>query len=113
ATVAIMGEVRRRDGTRLAVFSDERIGGGWGNVAALDNAKLRVGNSLADMITHDAYRGGRPGSPGFIARKAPEESTGPTRTSTDRLRDLEAAKEQNLLSDEEYREKRKAILGDF
>ena len=114
ATVAVMGEVRHGDGTRVATFSDERIGGGWGNRGALENAWRRVGNSVSDMIFRGQYRGGRPGSPGFVVRKESEPVQRTTvRSTQDRLRELDDLKARGLVSEDEYRAKRQRIIDEF
>jgi len=113
ATVAVMGEVRRGDGTPVAAFSDERIGGGWGNGGALKNAWRRVGNSLSDMIFRGQYRGGRPGSPGFVVRKQTEQVQRTARPVSDRLRELDDLKARGLVSEDEYRAKRQRIIDEF
>jgi hypothetical protein len=114
STFAVMGEVRRADGTRVAVFSDERIGGGWGNEGAADNACQIVAFKLVDMLCTGEYRGGRPGSPGFIVRKPQTNgSERPVRSATERLRELDELKERGRVTDDEYREKRRRIIDEL
>lgn len=110
AVFGVDGEVRKSDGTQVAVFSDERVGTGWSNAGALENAMGHVRNNVTEMIFSGRYTGGRPGSPGVLPKVVPAP-TGHLPVA-DRLRQLDALRRDGLITEPEYEERRRRILED-
>jgi len=128
AGLGVQGSVTRRDGTLVAVFSEEEIGGGtgwltaWGEEAAVRKTTDDVGHTVGEMIREGKYHGGHPGADGYLAdgflgpvNVAEHSSDGAPidHSPAERLRALDGLRAQGLVSDAEYAEKRKHILQEF
>jgi len=127
AVVGVQGQVTRRDGTVVGVFSDEKISGGitdvlgWtafrGEGSAVHRATGRIGEAVGEMVKEGEYRGGHPGNDGYLEAVAVAEHSADRlpsgRPPADRLRALDELRAQGLISDAEYAEKRKEILQEF
>jgi hypothetical protein len=115
AVFGVDGEVRRSDGSRIAVFSEERVGTGFSNAGAVENAMIKVRDKVGDMVFEGKYRGGRPGDPGVPRQASSQKKTHGevARPIGDRLRELDTLRNDGLISDSEYDERRKQILDDL
>jgi hypothetical protein len=112
AAVGVQGEVVRRDGTVVGVFSDEVRTNSWGEAASVALAGKLAGKRIGEMVKEGEYRGGHPGNDGYLAPvKGAEPSA--ERPPAERLRALDSLRAQGLISDAEYAEKRKQILQEF
>jgi hypothetical protein len=128
ARVGVQGLVTRRDGSLVATFSEQQIGGSggwfssWGEQSAVRRTARDVGHTVGAMVREAECRGGHPGDDGYLAdgflgpvgaadRSAEHAPAGPS--PADRLRALENLRAQGLISDAEYAEKRKQILQEF
>jgi hypothetical protein len=113
STFGAQGEVRKADGTKVASFSHERVArGAGGNVSSLHWALEVTGTDIGEMVWRGEYKGGRPGSPGYLAQARAKEV--PTqRPAAERLRELDKLREQGLVNEDEYREKRRRIIDEF
>jgi hypothetical protein len=101
--IGFQGTVSRRDGSLVAVFSDETMG-----------TVERAGKTVGAMVKEDDYHGGHPGNDGYLVQATPGSAVPPEQTGpADRLRALDNLRAQGLVSDAEYTEKRKQILRDF
>jgi len=112
AVVAVQGEVVRRDGTVVGVFSEEKLGSAWGEASSVVVAAQAVGEEVGEMVKEGEYRGGHPGNDGYLA---PVRVAQPSaeRPPAERLRALDSLRAQGLVSDAEYAEKRTQILQEF
>ena len=113
SVVGAQGQVVRRDGTVVGVFSEEKLGSAWGEASSVVVAAKAVGQEIGEMVKEGEYRGGHPGSDGYLppVNKAAEPSA--ERPPAERLRALDSLRAQGLISDTEYAEKRKQILREF
>lgn len=108
AHVTVDGEVRRPDGTVVGTFQVTGRGGGNSHEHAMNQASLRIGNRIADMVYTGRYAGAAPNAVLAKARRpagAPAATTG-----EDRLRALERLHHDGLISDAEYVQRRQQIL---
>jgi len=117
AVVGVQGKVVRRDGTVLALFSEEKLGSEWGETSSVLRAAKAVGEEIGEMVKEGEYRGGHPGNDGYLAPVTVAEPSGEhlpvDRTPAERLHALDSLRSQGLISDAEYAEKRKQILKEF
>jgi hypothetical protein len=111
--VGVQGHVLRADGTTAGIFSEERIGSGLGERRGVAAAARRVGAQIGDMIAEGEYRGGRPGSHGYLAPAKETQERPPPATVTQRLDELDRLHEQRRITDEEYQKKRREVLDDL
>jgi hypothetical protein len=112
AVVGVQGQVVRRDGTVVGVFSDEKVADAGGEASSVAAAAKRAGAGVGEMVREGEYHGGHPGNDGYLAPvKVAEPSA--ERPPAERLRALDSLRAQGLISDAEYAEKRKQILQDF
>lgn len=121
STCAVSGTVERRDGTRVGTFGIERkkrsAGFFWARFGEssdrqVDEIFRSIGQSVADMVIEGKYGGGRPGypAPGRPSLEGGGTVAAGPRPVEDRLRDLDKLRSQGLVTDDEYRDRRKAIL---
>ena len=114
------GEVRGAGNRVVGTFGDERgsIGrvgyGGGSNEFVVGLCVDRVGDDIAEMIATGRYEGGRPitqaealPAPGSVT---PSREESPSRSAAERLRNLDSLRDQGLLTDKEYQEKRRQII---
>jgi hypothetical protein len=119
AVVGVQGEVVRRDGTAMGVFSEEKLGSAWGETSSVVVAAKAVGQEIGEMVKEGTYRGGHPGNDGYLAPvklAEPAAERPPLKVAepaAERLRALDSLRAQGLISDAEYAEKRKQILQEF
>ena len=119
AVVGVQGQVVRRDGTVVGVFSDEKVADAGGEASSVAAAAKRAGAEVGEMVREGEYRGGHPGNDGYLASvKVAEPSAAgakpsPASSPAERLRALDSLRAQGLISDTEYAEKRKQILREF
>lgn len=115
AVFGVDGEVRRPDGSRVAVFSEERVGTGFTNAGAVENAMIKVRDKVGDMVIEGKYTGGRPGDPGVPKQTDSKAKTQAevVRPVSDRLRELDELRSDGLISESEYDDRRKKILDDL
>ena len=67
ATVAVQGDVVRRDGTVLAVFSEKVRTNSWGERKSVALAAEITGKRIGEMVKEGEYHGGHPGNDGYVA----------------------------------------------
>jgi hypothetical protein len=107
AVVGVQGQVVRRDGTVVGLFSDEKIGGSAAKAAE------EVGKKIGEMVKEAKYEGGHPGNDGYLAAPAATEPAARQRTVSDRLQELDQLRAKGLISDEEYAAQRRRLIGEL
>jgi len=111
--MAVEGDVLRPDGSVVGRFQAQGRGGGGSHDHAMNQAALRIGNQIAAMVQSGKYAGatGR-----TFTRATPTRRTvapAPSARVADRLRELEMLRRDGLVTDVEYSERRREILGDL
>lgn len=120
ATCGVTGMVERQDGTRVGSFGIDRkkhsTGFFWVHFGDTADRQVQeifqsIGQSIADMVIEGRYSGGYVGAP-RQSRQTPDpaESPATSRPVDERLRQLEKLRSDGLVTDEEYRARRRAIL---
>jgi hypothetical protein len=121
STCAVQGQVTRADGTPVGTFNLQRkrkaTGYFWARYGESAERQITaclrsIGTTIGVMVDQGRYDGGTPAYLQVVpAAAAPPPQLQPSRgTATDRLRELDRMRQQGLLTEEEYREKRQRII---
>ena len=113
SVVGAQGQVVRRDGTVVGVFSEEKLGSAWGETSSVVVAAKAVGQEIGEMVKEGEYHGGHPGSDGYLAAPAATEPEARQRTVSDRLQELDQLRTKGVISDEEYAAQRRRLIGEL
>jgi hypothetical protein len=107
----VSGTVTSVDGKVVGEFTESRIGGGWGEEGALENAMERTAQLIGRMIYTGDYRRNAPAErPAAKAFAAGQAAPAAAATVQDRLRTLETLRAGGTITPQEYEAKRRAII---
>jgi hypothetical protein len=118
AQVDVYGTVTRPDGTIVGEFTDSRRGNSLSEGGSITEAMERTINTISRMIYTGQYRRNAPESTSaakqFKESMAATAATAPTQPATrsvsDRLHELDKLRQDGMVTEHEYEQRRAAIL---